>query len=194
MLEIKRDPERAAISYRESLTLCKVLGDKWTASESLEGLACVAGASGEAERAAKLFGVAEALSEAVGSQHIPEEDALREPYLEAARARLDATSWRAAWAQGRAMSMEQAIDYALSHRKYLTSLSPESMQPSSEEPPTLTPREEEVALLLAHGLSNRKIARELVLSRHTVDKHVKNILKKLGLRSRAQVAPRLRGQ
>jgi ATP/maltotriose-dependent transcriptional regulator MalT len=191
---LQGDHERARSYYRESLMLCKELGDKWTASESLEGLACVAGVRGEAERAARLFGVAEALSEAVGSQHMPEEDAWREPYLAASRARLDEASWRVAWAQGRAMSREQAIDYALSRREPLTSLSAELERPSSDEPPTLTAREKEVAVLITHGLTNRQIASELVLSQHTVDKHAKNILKKLGLHSREHVASHLRGQ
>ena len=92
------------------------------------------------------------------------------------------------------MSMDQAIDHALSERKPLASPSPEPERPSSDRHPTLTAREKEVALLVAHGLTNRQIAQELVLSRHTVDKHVKNILKKLGLHSREQIASRLRGR
>ena len=63
------------------------------ASESLDGLACVTGARGEAERAARLFGAAETLREAVGYQQAPREFALREPYLLAARSRLDEVSW-----------------------------------------------------------------------------------------------------
>jgi non-specific serine/threonine protein kinase len=185
---LQGDPKRARSYYRESLMLCKELGDKLIASESLEGLACIAGVRGEAERAAKLFGVAEALSEAVGSQHIPEEDALREPYLAASRTQLDETSWRAAWAEGRAMSMEQAIEYAFSEEQPLTPSSPESEQPSSDEAPSLTRREKEVAVLVGRGLTNRQIASELVLSEHTVHHHVTNILKKLNLSSRQQVA------
>ena len=66
----------------------------------------------EAEQAARLFGAAEALREAVGYQHSPEEDALREPYLAAASSRLEET-WEAALAEGRAMELEEAIQYAL---------------------------------------------------------------------------------
>jgi DNA-binding CsgD family transcriptional regulator len=188
---LQGDPERARTSYRESLMLCKELGDKWVASESLEGLACVAGVRGEAERAAKLFGVAEALREAVGNQLVPEEEALRAPYFAMARSQLDEASWAQAWAEGRAMSMEQAIEYVLSEEKPVTSPSPESEQPSSDEPPSLTRREKEVAVLVTRGLSNRRIAQELVLSEHTVHHHVTNILKKLNLSSRQQVASRL---
>jgi DNA-binding CsgD family transcriptional regulator/tetratricopeptide (TPR) repeat protein len=188
---LQGDPERAKTSYEESLVLCRELGDKIVASESLEGLACVAGVKGEAERAAKLFGVAEALREAVGSQRMPEEDALREPYLATASSQLDEAAWEEAWAEGRAMSMVQAIEYALSEEKSLTPPSPESEQPSSDEPPSLTPREKEVAVLVGRGLTNRQIASELVLSEHTVHHHVTNILKKLNLSSRQQVASRL---
>ena len=52
----------------------------------------------------------------------------------------------------------------------------------------LTPREREVAALLARGLTNREIASELVISEGTAANHVERILNKLGLHSRAQVA------
>jgi DNA-binding NarL/FixJ family response regulator len=59
----------------------------------------------------------------------------------------------------------------------------------------LTPRELEVALLLARGYSDREIAEELVITRGTASLHVHHILGKLGLRSRVQVAdaPELKG-
>jgi DNA-binding NarL/FixJ family response regulator len=63
-------------------------------------------------------------------------------------------------------------------------------QPSPANGPTerLTSREREVALLLARGLNNRRIALELSISEHTVANHVRKILKKLGLRSRTQIS------
>jgi len=183
--------ERARTSFEESLILCKVLGNKLNASESLEGMACISAAEIASERAARLFGAAEALREAVGLEHLPEEDAWRKPYLAAARVRLGEASWAGAWAEGRAMSMEQAIEYALSEQKLATPPSPESEQPSSDEPPSLTRREKEVAILVRRGLTNRQIASELVLSEHTVHHHVSNILKKLNLNSRQQVASHL---
>ena len=54
--------------------------------------------------------------------------------------------------------------------------------------PALSPREHEVAKLLAQGLSNREIAERLFLSERTVDNHVSHILAKLGFDSRVQVA------
>ena len=191
---LQSDNERARIAFQEGLILCKELGNRLDASGSLDGLACISATEGAAERAARLFGAGEALREAVGHVQLPEEAALLEPYLATVRSQLDEASWRAAWAGGRAMSIYQAIDYALSEQKPLPPSSPESEQPSTDETPSLTRREEEVALLVTRGLTNRRIAQDLVLSQHTVDKHVKNILKKLGLHSREQVASRLRGQ
>ncbi|HEX9442400.1 MAG TPA: LuxR C-terminal-related transcriptional regulator, partial [Roseiflexaceae bacterium] len=52
----------------------------------------------------------------------------------------------------------------------------------------LTERERQVAVLIAHGKSNRDIGDELVVSERTVEKHVENILSKLSFTSRAQIA------
>ncbi|SDS89513.1 DNA-binding response regulator, NarL/FixJ family, contains REC and HTH domains [Nocardioides scoriae] len=58
--------------------------------------------------------------------------------------------------------------------------------PAVEESARLTQREEEVLVLLAHGLSNRDIGRELFVSETTAKFHVGNILRKLGVASRAE--------
>jgi DNA-binding NarL/FixJ family response regulator len=52
----------------------------------------------------------------------------------------------------------------------------------------LSPRAWQIARLVAHGLTNRQIADELVIADLTADTHVRNIFGKLGFRSRAQVA------
>jgi tetratricopeptide (TPR) repeat protein len=111
---VRGDRERAEALYGESLLLCRKLGDRLTASESIEALACATGIQGEAQRAARLLGAAEALREAVAFRQAPRGRALREPHLKAARAQADKEAWEAAWAMGRAMTMEQAIEYVLS--------------------------------------------------------------------------------
>ncbi|HEX3200353.1 MAG TPA: response regulator transcription factor, partial [Actinomycetes bacterium] len=56
------------------------------------------------------------------------------------------------------------------------------------DPTPLTPREREVATLLAEGLSNGEIARRLYISTKTASVHVSNILAKLNMTSRTEVA------
>src|SRR5215218_2178813 len=185
---MRGDYERAAELFEESVVLCKELGDKSTAAESLEGLACAAGARGEAERAARLFGAAQGLYEAGGYHHTPRELALREPYLADARSRLDGAVWETMFKEGRAMTLEETIEYALSEEKDIGPSSPTPEQSRSEQPAALTRREEEVAGLVARGLTNRQIASDLHLSERTVENHVSNILRKLGRTSRTEIA------
>ena len=91
------------------------------------------------------------------------------------------------------MSMERAIEYAISEDDSSTIATRTQEQTSSAttRTPALTRRELEVARLVAQGLTNRQISEELFVSERTVDHHVSNILKKLNLSSREQVAPRL---
>jgi tetratricopeptide (TPR) repeat protein len=110
---LRGDSERARALYTESVRLRVDTGDRLGAPEDLEGLACVAAARGEAERAARLFGASEALPEAMGAPLQPGERALQEPYLAAARSQLEEAAWQEAWAEGRAMTLEEAIAYAL---------------------------------------------------------------------------------
>lgn len=183
------DHERARTSYQESLTLCKELGDRLIAAESLEGMACVFAAEGVAEQAAILFGAARALREAVGYQHTPEEDALREPYLRAARSRLDGASWEEVLADGQAMQLDGAIEYALGEAAPSTttpSSTPEQRSNASlpGHPGGLTSREIEVLGLVATGMTNAQVAQRLFLSPRTVQRHLNSIYHKLGVSSR----------
>jgi predicted ATPase/DNA-binding CsgD family transcriptional regulator len=175
------DKERAKTWYEEHLRLSQELGNKLIAAESLEGLACAVGPKGEAERAAKLFGAAQALREAVGYQKSPNERAVQEPYLEAARSRLEEL-WEAACAEGRTMAFEEAVEYALSEEE------PSTATLSSSRPEHhagLTSREIEVLRLVAAGMTSAQIAKELFLSPRTVEAHLASIYHKLGVSSRA---------
>ncbi|HET6662099.1 MAG TPA: LuxR C-terminal-related transcriptional regulator [Rubrobacter sp.] len=86
------------------------------------------------------------------------------------------------------MSAEEAVEYALSEE---VARAPESPPDVRRTDNPLTRREKEVAVLVARGLTNRQIAHELVISERTVDKHITNLLKKLNLHAREQVAVRM---
>jgi predicted ATPase/DNA-binding CsgD family transcriptional regulator len=189
---VRGDRERARSLHEESLALCRDLGDRLVASESMYGLACSAGIGGEAERAARMFGAARALREAVGYEHAPRERALREPYFAAARSSLDKASWEGAFAEGQAMTLEEAVEYALSAEGSAEDDHGSPTRLVTQTGETLTAREVEVLRLLGAGAGNKDIADELIISLHTVKRHVANILRKLEVRTRTQAAARAR--
>jgi DNA-binding CsgD family transcriptional regulator len=171
------------------------LGSKADIAETLEGLAAATGALGEHARAARLWGMAGALREAIDVPWWSAERLLHEPQLVAARSRVDEATWETAWAEGRDMGLEEAVEYALSEERPATPLTTVPEQSSADElPHTLTRREREVAELIGRRFTSRQIASELHLSERTVDKHVANILRKLNLHSREQVGAKLAKQ
>jgi non-specific serine/threonine protein kinase len=81
------------------------------------------------------------------------------------------------------LPIERAVEEALSAAG---SIAPTESAGGDGE--LLSAREREVAALVARGLTNRRIADELVIAKSTVDRHVVNILRKLVMENRAQVA------
>jgi DNA-binding CsgD family transcriptional regulator len=181
--------QRAATSFKEAMIMSRKVGNKPTLTNAMEGMASLAGALGEGTRAARLWGAAQALREVTDVALPPGERALHEPHLAAARARLGEATWEETLAEGRAMSLDEAAEFALSKEEtepFVTSPAPE--EPLAGEPLSeLTRREREVAVLVGRGLTNRRIAQELTLSKRTVEHHVRNILKKLGLDNRTRI-------
>lgn len=104
---------RAAALLWESLTLRAERGDIPGIIECLEELAGTAGAQGVAMRAARLAGAAVALRTATGAMRPAPECAAHDRAMASAWNQLDDTSWNTAWAEGQAMTVEQAIAYAL---------------------------------------------------------------------------------
>jgi predicted ATPase/DNA-binding CsgD family transcriptional regulator len=199
------DYPQAAAFYQQSLALNQTQGYKNGIAEDLAGLAEVASLVGQPERAVRLFGVVEALREANGIKLPPLRRAEYDRTVEGIRAYLGDTTFAEAWAQGRAMPLEQAIEEALETKD--DSLAGTNFQQTNEEEassqpsPSLSPRralkqhfggltarEREVAQLVAKGKSNRAIAEELVVGISTVEAHITHILSKLGFSSRAQIA------
>ena len=109
--------------------------------------------------------------------------------LASARSSLDEMTWAAAWSEGRAMSPEQAIEYALSAEEPPPPTASELRRTHAQEPAdSLTRREREVTALVGRGYINSRIAKELGITERTVETHVSKVLRKLGLCSRTQIA------
>jgi non-specific serine/threonine protein kinase len=171
----------------ESVSLLGELGDIQRMAFGLERFAIVAAAHGRAQRALQLAGAASALREAIGTPLGAAADAALEARFAPARASLRRDLADAAWARGRAMSLEAAVAFALAEGVEAAA-DAERRRGPGESLYGLTPREREVAVRIARGLTNRQMAAELALAERTVDVHVSNILGKLQLSSRAQVA------
>jgi hypothetical protein len=88
------------------------VGNRWYTAYCLEGLAGVAAVRGEAARAARLFGAAEALRERVGAPLTPTERSLYEGLLAAVLAGLDPHAFAEVWADGRALPLDTAVALA----------------------------------------------------------------------------------
>jgi DNA-binding CsgD family transcriptional regulator len=180
---------RARVLLREFMHVSREVDDKLSSQYFFAGLACVADSERNTARAARLWGISEAIREAAGLQLPPLASSVMkyESRLTESRARLGEVAFEEAWSEGKAMTTEQAIEYALSEEESASPsvLAPE--RPLAVEPMgKLTHREQEVAVLVARGLTNRQISTELGISERTAGNHVASI--KLGLRSRAQIA------
>jgi hypothetical protein len=80
---------------------------------ALEGFACLAGAEGEAERAARLWGAAQALHETQGIPRDTDFLAEADARISAVRSSMGEEVWEEAWRKGRAMTLDEAVSYAL---------------------------------------------------------------------------------
>jgi predicted ATPase/class 3 adenylate cyclase len=110
-VRLQGDLERATRLYRESLALFGETKDKWVATECIEGLALIASAQGNHERATRLLGAGNAARETFGITMPRPIDA--DQARTTTREGLGETEFKAAWTYGRAMTLEQAIEYAV---------------------------------------------------------------------------------
>ena len=99
--------------HEESLGLQHEIGHNWGIALSFAGLGAVASGAGEAERGARLLGAADAHRESLEAVLDSEDRSIFDRGLASARAQLDEETWQKAWQEGRTMSMEEAIEYAL---------------------------------------------------------------------------------
>jgi predicted ATPase/class 3 adenylate cyclase/DNA-binding CsgD family transcriptional regulator len=175
-------PGAAEALFAESLDLTRRIGMKGFVAYPLTGLALAS--RGSPVWPARLHGAADQALAAVGHALEPLEARLADLDRQRLRATMGAEAFDAEYAAGRTLDPAQVLD-ALAR----TGAAGQAQAAGSAGAATvLTPRELDVLTLVAQGLSNPEIAQRLVLSEHTVHRHLANILRKLGLSSRAAAA------
>jgi predicted ATPase/class 3 adenylate cyclase/DNA-binding CsgD family transcriptional regulator len=177
--------------FREGLALIRPFGDKALYIVCLVGLAAITNKLHQPIRSARLWGAARHIYEITGL--IPNEgwthQRVQEPTIASLRAQLGESAFEAACTEGHAMSIDEAIIYALESTEEVTQIAlPSQREAEKQKYGGLTYREREVAAQIAQGKSNQAIAAELFVGLKTVEAHVTRILSKLGFTSRAQIA------
>ncbi|WP_246561521.1 LuxR C-terminal-related transcriptional regulator [Streptomyces roseirectus] len=175
-LRARGDHDQALAHIRAALEILRDFDDFVATARALDLLAWIAAARGAHARAGLLLGAVSALARGVSIAPGAESGAHHARCAQAVASALGPQARDKALAEGsRYDTPAQAIALALDEDDD-TAVKP------------LTRRERDVAALVAQGLTNRRIATRLSLSPRTVDRHVENILTKLGLRRRAQLA------
>ncbi|MCG8349865.1 MAG: tetratricopeptide repeat protein [Chloroflexales bacterium] len=192
----------------KSLSIRQQTGDRREIIVSLEGLAQLAIAQKIWERAALLCGAAEALRAAIGAPLPPVEHQAYTQLLENLRVQIDAQTLTNTWTRGRNLPLEKIFailqtqpSFEQNHSTpqpviettskppaimpYPASLSGSSSPDGTAVPTGLTAREIEILRLVTKGLTNAQIANQLILSRLTVNAHLRSIYRKLDVSTRA---------
>jgi DNA-binding CsgD family transcriptional regulator len=172
-------PDQAERDARDALALSAGMNANLRVPEILECLAVLAGEAGSHREAARLFGAAEAIRGRMRIARFKVWNAGYEASVAALRNAMGQQDFEAAWAEGAALSTEEAIGYAQRGRG-------ERKRPGSGWA-SLTPTELDVVRLVSDGLANRDIATRLFVSPRTVQTHLTHVYTKLGLSSRVQL-------
>jgi predicted ATPase/DNA-binding CsgD family transcriptional regulator len=189
LMALGGDEVSARRLYQEGLTsLFEFNVYKENIAACLEGLAALEAAQGETRQAARLWGAAEALREAIDAAMHPVNRANYEQAVALAHTKLDKQAFHTAWSEGRMMTPEQVL--AAQGKAMIPTQMPARAVPTppmklSTFPAGLTAREVDVLRLIAKGWTDAQIAEHLVISPRTVNKHTTTIYSKLGVSSRA---------
>jgi non-specific serine/threonine protein kinase len=189
----EEDRPLAQRQLEEARALLDAVGDRKLLRRGLWIAGVLAVLRGEHAHGVRLLG-AGARDPVVRASLHPDERQDWGTSLEAARAALGEEAFGRAWADGQAMPLEQAV----ANGGAAAPPAPIGPPPAPPAPPgrpdpevdpaaPLSPREREVAALVARGCSNREVAERLVIAQRTAEAHVTHILTKLALRSRAQL-------
>jgi predicted ATPase/class 3 adenylate cyclase/DNA-binding CsgD family transcriptional regulator len=164
----------------DALHLAADLGGDLVVPFALDCLAIVAAQSQNHLLAARLFGAADGARKHMGFVRFKVLDEGDEATVAALRDALGTNEFEAAWAEGAALSIPEAIAYAQRGRG--------ERKRASSGWASLTRAELDVVKLVSEGLGNKEVAARLFVSPRTVQAHLTHIYTKLGLTSRVQLA------
>jgi DNA-binding CsgD family transcriptional regulator len=172
------EPEQAGRDAHDALATAVSAGTYGATPETLECLAALAVSAGSRHAAARLFGAADAVRQRGGLVRFKIFDFFEFP-VAALRDGMGDKDFESAWAEGAALSTDEAIAYAQRRRG-------QRKRPTSGWA-SLTPSERDVVRLVCEGLANNDIATRLFVSPRTVQTHLTHVYTKLGLTSRVQL-------
>jgi predicted ATPase/class 3 adenylate cyclase/DNA-binding CsgD family transcriptional regulator len=173
------EPDQAERDAYEALAVAVRTQGYLRLADTLERLARLAVDGANYPYAARLFGAAEAIRQVTGEVRLPMYQADYDTAVAALLEALGQSDFDAAWADGAALSTEEAIAYAQRGRG-------ERKRPTSGWA-SLTPMENDVTRLVAEGLGNKDIGARLFISPRTVQTHLTHVYAKLGVASRVQL-------
>ena len=193
---LSADHDRAAALLGTALRTLRHMDDPMGVVLCVDALAWVAAARQEPVRALTLLGAADAAWAAIPAAPAVPLRRHHDAALHEARKAVPDGEDRTALAAGTAMSQAEVIAFALGESSRPAARSGRTGTGAGPATGTgaLSRREQEVAALVAQGLSNVQIAATLVISARTVETHVQHIMDKLGFRARAQIAAWSAGQ
>jgi DNA-binding CsgD family transcriptional regulator len=181
IIELKNhDLEHGATDAYEALAIAAATGTHLGIPDILECLASMVYGLGNSHEAGRLLGAAHAMRQRMSSVRFKVFDGEHQALLAALRNAMGDSEFDTAWAEGAALSTDEAVAYAQRGRG-------ERKRPSTGWE-SLTPTELEVVKLVAEGLPNKDIATRLFVSPRTVQSHLRHVYNKLGLTSRVQLA------
>ncbi|GAA3212316.1 ATP-binding protein [Nonomuraea helvata] len=178
------DTRRATALAQESLRVFHALDDSVGVGLTVEVLAWIAASQGEYARAGELLGILRNIWEAIGAPLLGFGHLTRyhDECADRTRRLLGDQAFQRAVKRGARCSSGEALAYALMEEAPARTRDGEAGRSSP-----LTPREMEIARLIARGMRNKEIAAALVIAQRTVEGHAEHILRKLGFTSRTQI-------